>query len=87
MAIEELKIDPERFEEISHSFMEKLGGEKVFKMYIFNQDGEVVFPAGQPAGKEDVAPCPPGSPSWTPTSAAPTSISPFPLLQVSLPAR
>lgn len=51
---ENLAIDLSRFEEISHSFFEKLSGEKVLSFNIYDQDERVIFESGKAITKDEI---------------------------------
>ncbi len=51
---ETLSIDLSRFEEISHSFFEKLSGEKVLSFNIYDQNEQIIFHAGKAISREEI---------------------------------
>lgn len=51
---ENLAVDLSRFEEISHSFFEKLSGEKVLSFNIYDQNEKIIFESGKAISKEDI---------------------------------
>ncbi|MCX7677730.1 MAG: HD domain-containing protein [Spirochaetes bacterium] len=51
----EIAIDLSRYEEISHSFFEKLSGEKILTFNIYDQNENIIFHAGKSITKEEIA--------------------------------
>ncbi len=51
---ENVSIDLSRYEEISHSFFEKLSGEKVLSFNIFDQNENIIFQAGKAITKDEI---------------------------------